>query len=101
MMRYAKSTLCVALVLASLQLFVFSVGGVQARQVGTKPISWYTKRNAEHKAPVLDGDLRVIRKHKALYCDEKAAEQDFFEYRKETWEFDRLVAELPPRAWIE
>ena len=75
MMRYAKSTLCVALVLASLQLFVFSVGGVQARQVGTKPISWYTKRNAEHKAPVLDGDLRVIRKHKALYCDEKAAEQ--------------------------
>lgn len=37
-------------------------------------ISWYTKRNRTHTAPVLDGNLRVIEGHKAFYCDTHASE---------------------------
>lgn len=37
-------------------------------------IGWYTKRNSTHTVPVLDGDLRVIEGHKALYCDRHCAE---------------------------
>lgn len=43
--------------------------------------------------------LETIKGIESAY--EKAAAQDFLLFAKETRDFERLVAELPPRAWLE
>lgn len=66
--------------------------------------------NVRYKFDYLKATFDIIRDENTSYLEtikgiekayENAAEQDFFEYSKETREFDRLVAELPPRAWLE
>lgn len=66
--------------------------------------------NVRYKFDYLKATFDIIRDENTSYLEtikgiekayEKAAEQDFRVYSKETWEFDRLVAELPPRAWLE
>lgn len=66
--------------------------------------------NVRYKFDYLKATFDIIRDENTSYLEtikgiekayEKAAEQDFRVYSKETREFDRLVAELPPRAWLE
>lgn len=66
--------------------------------------------NVRYKFDYLKATFDIIRDENTSYLEtikgiegayEKAAAQDFYEYAKETKEFDRLVAELPPRAWLE
>lgn len=66
--------------------------------------------NVRFKFDYLKATFDIIRDENTSYLEtikgiekayEKAAEQDFRVYSKETREFERLVAELPPRAWLE
>ena len=66
--------------------------------------------NVRYKFDYLKATFDIIREENTSYLEtikgienayEKAAAQDFSLYGKETREFERLVAELPPRAWIE
>jgi peptidoglycan-N-acetylmuramic acid deacetylase len=38
--------------------------------------SWYVKRNAEHKQPILDTNMQYIEKYDAYYVDKSKAESD-------------------------
>jgi len=62
-----KTRILVGLILLSI------FGGTLSAAAQGQAVSWYTKRNTTHTVPVLDGNLRVIEGHKALYCDPRAA----------------------------
>ena len=66
--------------------------------------------NVRYKFDYLKATFDIIREENTSYLEtikgiesayEKAAAQDFLLFAKETREFERLVAELPPRAWLE
>lgn len=66
--------------------------------------------NVRYKFDYLKATFDILRDENTSYLEnikgiekayEKAAENDFYKYGKETRDFDRLVAELPLRAWLE
>ncbi len=57
----------IACVLASLLAFASSAQNSS---------SWYVKRNAEHKQPILDANMRYVEKYDAYYVDKTKADSD-------------------------
>lgn len=64
-----------------------------------KPCSDYLRATFDIIRDENTSYLETIKGIESAY--EKAAEQDFLLFAKETRDFERLVAELPPRAWLE